>query len=169
MKKLLLLALTLFFYITLGVLSWVIGESIINIVGYPFNVLVWVAIVCGIIYAYRKDKDGMYQLFKDVHQSNLDDIEEQQLEEKVDAVNVKKEIQISLKKIFKNTIGLVIAALIVWIVGLAFGIFEFNDGSFKYLILSVPGVLIVAYLIVKSYSIIRILFTVDVEQKQEAK
>jgi hypothetical protein len=81
MKKLLLHALSLFFYVTLGVLSWVIGESITDIVGYPLNVLVWVAIVCSIIYAYRKDKDGMYQLFKDIHQSNLDEIAEQEKEE----------------------------------------------------------------------------------------
>jgi hypothetical protein len=81
MKKLILLALTIFFYITLGVLGWVIGESITNIVGYPLNVLVWVAIIFSIIYIHRKNKDGMYQLFKDVHQSNLDDIEEQEKEE----------------------------------------------------------------------------------------
>ena len=155
MKKLLLHALTLFFYLTLGVLSWVIGESIVDIFGYPLNVLVWVAIVCSIIYAYRKDKDGMYQLFKDIHQSNLDDIEEQQPKENTGSISVKKEIQTSLKDIFKNTIGLTIVALIIWVLGMAFGVFEFNDGSFKYLILSVPGVLIVAYLIVKSFSIIK--------------
>ena len=68
---------------------------------------------------------------------------------------MKKEIQTSLKKIFKNIIGLGITASILWVVGLAFGIFEYNDGSFKYLILSVPGILIVAYLIVKSFSVIK--------------
>ena len=158
MKKLLLHALTLFFYVTLGVLSWVIGESITDIVGYPLNVLVWVAIVCSIIYAYRKDKDGIYQLFKDVHQSNLEDIESHQLQENTESISVKKEIQTSLKDIFKNTIGLTIVALIMWVLGLAFGVFEFNDGSFKYLILSVPGILIVAYLIVKSFSVIKGMF-----------
>ena len=169
MKKILLLAITILFYIVLGVLGWVISQSLTNIVGFPSNVLVWVAILCSIIYAYRKNKDGMYQLFKDIHQSNLDDIEEHQLEENIESISVKKEVQTSLKKIFKNTIGLGIAASILWVVGLAFGIVEFNDGSFKYLILSVPGVLIVSYLIVKSYSITRVLFTADVEQKQEAK
>jgi len=169
MKKLLLLALTLFFFITLGVLSWVIGESIINIASYPYDVLIWIGIMLGFIYLARNEKDSLVHIFKDIHQSNLDDIEEHQLEENIESISVKKEVQTSLKKIFKNTIGLGIAASILWVVGLAFGIVEFNDGSFKYLILSVPGVLIVSYLIVKSYSITRVLFTADVEQKQEAK
>ena len=38
------------------------------------------AIIGGMSYIFRKDEDGMYQLFKDVHQSNLDDIEKQELE-----------------------------------------------------------------------------------------
>ena len=81
MKKILLLAITILFYIVLGVLGWVISQSLTNIVGFPSNVLVWVAILCSIIYAYRKNKDGMFQLFKDIHQSNLDDIEKQEKEE----------------------------------------------------------------------------------------
>ena len=169
MKKILLLAITILFYIVLGVLGWVISQSLTNIVGFPSNVLVWVAILCSIIYAYRKNKDGMYQLFKDIHQSNLDDIEEYQLEENTESIGVKKEIQTSLKKIFKNIIGLGIAASILWVVGLAFGIFEYNDGSFKYLILSVPGILIIAYLIVKSFSVIRDFFTANEVQKKEVE
>ena len=155
MKKLLLLALTLFFFITLGVLSWVIGESIINIASYPYDVLIWIGIMLGFIYLARNEKDSLVHIFKDVHQSNLEDIESQQLEENTESISVRKEIQTSLKEIFKNTIRLTIVALIIWVLGLAFGVFEFNDGSFKYLILSVPGVLIVAYLIVKSFSIIK--------------
>ena len=81
MKKTLLLAITILFYLILGVLGWGISQSLTDIVGFPSNVLVGVAIVCSIIYAYRKNKDGMYQLFKDIHQSNLDDIEKQEKEE----------------------------------------------------------------------------------------
>ena len=139
-----------------------------QLASYPYDVLIGIGIMLGFIYLARNEKDSIINIFKDVHQSNLDEIEEQQLEENTESISVKKEIQIPLKKIFKNTIGLGIAALIVWVVGLAFSIFEFNDGSFKYLILSVPGVLIVSYLIVKSYSIIRVLFTAEAEQKQEA-
>ena len=109
----------------------------------------------GFIYLARNEKDSIVNIFKDVHQSNLEDIESHHLEENTESISVKKEIQTSLKEIFKNTIGLTIVALIIWVLGLAFGVFEFNDGSFKYLILSVPGILIVAYLIVKSFSVIK--------------
>ena len=169
MKKLLLHALTLFFYLTLGVLSWVIGESIINIASYPYDVLIWIGIMLGFIYLARNEKDSLVHIFKDVHQSNLEDIESHHLEENTESISVKKEIQTSLKKIFKNIIGLGIAASILWVVGLAFGIFEYNDGSFKYLILSVPGVLIIAYLIVKSFSVVRDFFTADEVQKKEVE
>jgi len=37
--------------------------------------------VCASIWFNRRDKDGLYRLFKDTHQSNLDDIESQELEE----------------------------------------------------------------------------------------
>ena len=120
-----------------------------QLASYPYDVLIMIGMFLGFIYLARNEKDSLFNMFKEVHQSNLDDIEEQQLEEKTESISVIKEIQTSLKKIFKSAIGLGIAASILWVVGLAFGIFEFNDGSFKYLILSVPGVLIVAYLIVK--------------------
>ena len=61
MKKILLLAITILFYIVLGVLGWVISQSLTNIVGFPSNVLVWVAILCSIIYAYRKNKDAKWE------------------------------------------------------------------------------------------------------------
>ena len=124
-------------------------DSILELASYPYDILIGIGMLLGFIYLARNEKDSLVHIFKEVHQSNLDDIEEHQLEENIESISVKKEIQIPLKKIFKNTIGLGIAASILWVVGLAFGIFEFNDGSFKYLIFSVPGVLIVAYLIVK--------------------
>ena len=124
-------------------------DSIMQLASYPYDVLIWIGVLLGFIYLARNEKDSLVHIFKDIHQSNLEDIESQQLEENTESVSVRKEIQTSLKKIFKNTIGLGIAASILWLVGLTFGIFEFNDGSFKYLIFSVPGVLIVAYLIVK--------------------
>ena len=56
----------------------------------------------GFIYLARNEKDSFVQILKDVHQSNLDDIEEYQLEENTKSISVQKEIQTSLKKIFKN-------------------------------------------------------------------
>ena len=130
-------------------------DTILELASYPNDILIWIGMMLGFIYLARNEKDSLVHIFKDVHQSNLEDIESHQLEENTESISVKKEIQTSLKEIFKNTIGLTIVALIIWVLGLAFGVFEFNDGSFKYLILSVPGVLIVAYLIVKSFSVIK--------------
>ena len=41
----------------------------------------FIALICVYIWLTRDDKDGFYRLFKDTHQSNLDDIERQELEE----------------------------------------------------------------------------------------
>ena len=123
-------------------------DSILELASYPYDILIGIGMLLGFIYLARNEKDSLVHTLKEVHKSNLEDIEGQQLEENTESISVKKEIQTSLKEIFKNIIGLTIVALIIWVVGLAFGIFEFNDGSFKYLILSVPGVLIFAYLIV---------------------
>jgi hypothetical protein len=144
-------------------------DTILELASYPYDVLIWIGMMLGFIYLARNEKDSLVHIFKEVHQSNLDDIEEHQLEEKKESISVKKEIQTSLREILKNTIGLTIVALIIWVLGLAFGVFEFNDGSFKYLILSVPGVLIITYLIVKSFSVIRDFFTADEVQKKEVE
>ena len=130
-------------------------DTILELASYPNDILIMIGMLLGFTYLARNEKDSIVNIFKDVHQSNLEDIESHQLEENTESISVKKEIQTSLKEIFKNTIGLTIVALIIWVLGLAFGVFEFNDGSFKYLILSVPGVMIVAYLIVKSFSVIK--------------
>ena len=144
-------------------------DTILELASYPYDVLIGIGMLVGFIYLARNEKDSLVHIFKDVHQSNLEDIESHQLEENTESISVKKEIQTSLKEIFKNTIGLTTVALIIWVLGLAFGVFEFNDGSFKYLILSVPGVLIITYLIVKSFSVIRDFFTADEVQKKEVE
>ena len=41
----------------------------------------FIALICFYIWLTKDDKDGLYRLFKDTHQSNLDDIERQELEE----------------------------------------------------------------------------------------
>ena len=144
-------------------------DTVLELATYPYDVLVWIGMLVGFIYLARNEKDSIFNIFKDVHQSNLEDIESHHLEENTESISVKKEIQTSLKEIFKNTIGLTIVALIIWVLGMAFGVFEFNDGSFKYLILSVPGILIIAYLIVKSFSVVRDFFTADEVQKKEVE
>ena len=172
MMKKLINSLGLFlFFLAFFLVGLFFMDSIIQLASYPYDVLIWIGVLLGFIYLARNEKDSLVHIFKDIHQSNLDDIEEHQLEETIESISVKKEIQIPLKKIFKNIIRLGIAASIVWVVGLAFGIFEFNDGSFKYLILSVPGVLIFAYLIVKFSTTLKDIFhNSDIEdhEKEEA-
>ena len=145
-------------------------DSILELASYPYDILIGIGMFIGFIYLARNEKDSLVHTLKEVHQSNLDDIESHQLEENTESISVKKEIQTSLKEIFKNTIGLTIVALIIWVLGLAFGVFEFNDGSFKYLILSVPGVLIVAYLIVKLPTTLKDVFhNSDYEDQEKEK
>ena len=158
MKKLLNSLGLFMFFLAFFLIGLFFIDSILELASYPYDILIGIGMMLGFIYLARNEKDSIVNIFKDVHQSNLDDIEENQLEENIESISVNKEIQTSLKKIFKNIIGLGIAASILWLVGLTFGIFEFNDGSFKYLIFSVPGVLIVAYLIVKSYSVVKDMF-----------
>jgi hypothetical protein len=78
MKKLLL---TLFK--SLGFIAFIlIGFIAISLLGdFVGELPLFIAIICIIVWLTRDDKDGFYRLFKDTHQSNLDDIERQQLEE----------------------------------------------------------------------------------------
>ena len=78
MKKLLL---TLFK--SLGfIVCIIIGVIAISLLDYFVGALpLFITLICVYIWLTRNDKDGFYRLFKDTHQSNLDDIERQQLEE----------------------------------------------------------------------------------------
>jgi len=55
-----------------------------------------IIILCMYIWFGRRNKYGLYSFFKDIHQSNLDDIERQQLEDPVDEVVVKEQISNSV-------------------------------------------------------------------------
>ena len=54
------------------------------------------------IWLSRNYKYGLYRLFKDIHQNNLDDIEQQQPEEPVDEVVVKEQISNSVAAVCYN-------------------------------------------------------------------
>ena len=78
MKKLLtflLLSLGFIVFILIGF----IAISLLN--NFVAELPLFIALICIYIWLTRKDKDGFYRLFKDTHQSNLDDIERQKLEE----------------------------------------------------------------------------------------
>ena len=78
MKKLLL---TLFK--SLGfIVCIIIGFIAISLLGdFVGELPLFIAIICFVVWLTRDDKDCFYRLFKDTHQSNLDDIERQQLED----------------------------------------------------------------------------------------
>jgi len=78
MKKLLLIL-----FESLGFIVFIIiGVIAISLLGdFVGELPLFIAIICIYIWLTRDDKDGFYRLFKDTHQSNLDDIQRQQLEE----------------------------------------------------------------------------------------
>jgi hypothetical protein len=60
----------------------IIGFIAISLLGdFVGELPLFIAIICIYIWLTRDDKDGFYRLFKDTHQSNLDDIKRQELEE----------------------------------------------------------------------------------------
>ena len=83
MKKLLL---TLFK--SLGfIVCILIGFIAISLLGdFVGELPLFIALLVLYTWFGRHDEDGLYRLFKDTHQSNLDDIERQQLEEQEDEV-----------------------------------------------------------------------------------
>ena len=81
MKKLLI-----FLLLSLGFISGLISGLLISLftmslLSFGAGLTLWVTLICVYIWGTRNDKDGFYRLFKDTHQSNLDDIERQELEE----------------------------------------------------------------------------------------
>ena len=57
-------------------------DTILELASYPNDILIWIGMMIGFIYLARNEKDSLVHSLKETHQSNLDDIEEQQPEEK---------------------------------------------------------------------------------------
>jgi len=77
MKKLLI-----FLLLSLGFISGLLISSFtMSLLSFGAGLTLWITLICVYIWGTRDDKDGFYRLFKDTHQSNLDDIERQELEE----------------------------------------------------------------------------------------
>jgi hypothetical protein len=56
-------------------------DTILELASYPYDVLIWIGMMLGFIYLARNEKDSLIHTLKEVHQSNLDDIEQQEKEE----------------------------------------------------------------------------------------
>ena len=76
--------------------SYFFWEHVGSILDFGEYLFMWLIVVCSLIWFGRRNKDGIYRIFKDIHQSNLDDIEQQQLEEPVDEVIVTEQISNSV-------------------------------------------------------------------------
>jgi len=72
--------------------GYLLSQHIFSIFDGGEGLFILLVMVCASIWFNRHDKDGLYRLFKDIHQSNLNDIEQQQLEEPLDEVIVKEQI-----------------------------------------------------------------------------
>ncbi len=48
---------------------------------WELSLILWIALLVLYTWFGRHDEDGLYRLFKDIHQSNLDDIKRQELED----------------------------------------------------------------------------------------
>lgn len=72
----------IFLLLSLGFISGLLIISFaVSLLSFGAGLTLWVTLICVYIWATRNDKDSFYRLFKDTHQSNLDDIERQELEE----------------------------------------------------------------------------------------
>ena len=56
-------------------------DTILELASYPNDILIWIGMMLGFIYLARNEKDSFVNIFKEVHQSNLDEIAEQEKEE----------------------------------------------------------------------------------------
>jgi hypothetical protein len=81
MKKLLIFLLLSLGFISGFISGLLISAFTMSLLSFGAGLTLWVTLICVYIWGTRNDKDGFYRLFKDIHQSNLDDIERQELEE----------------------------------------------------------------------------------------
>ena len=71
-----------FLLLSLGFIVFIlIGSFTSSLLSFGEGLTLLITLICVYIWGTRNDKDGFYRLFKDTHQSNLDDIERQELEE----------------------------------------------------------------------------------------
>jgi len=80
MKKL-ITALSILIFLGYLVGGYFLGQHISSVLNYSEGLFVFIVLIGASIWFGRRNKDGIYRIFKDTHQSNLDDIERQELEE----------------------------------------------------------------------------------------
>jgi len=78
--KRLITALSILIFLGYLIGGYFLGQHISSVLNYSEGLFVFIALICISIWFGRRNKDGIYRLLKDTHQSNLDDIERQELE-----------------------------------------------------------------------------------------
>ena len=138
----LITALSILIFLGFVVGGYLLSQHIFSIFDGGDGLFILLVMVCASIWFNRRDKDGLYRLFKDIHQSNLDDIEQQQLEEQVDQTVVKEQLKTSLE-----TTALVSLIFYFLMCGILF-IFVSDLGLVNWLILLsvIPTILILGFL-----------------------
>ena len=81
MKKILTYIGLFLFFLAFFLIGLFFMDSIMRLASYPYDVLILIGMLVGFIYLARNEKDSLIHILKEVHQSNLDDIEEQEKEE----------------------------------------------------------------------------------------
>ena len=81
MKKLLAYFGLFLFFLAFFLVGLFFMDSIMQLASYPYDVLIMIGMMLGFIYLARNERDSLVHILKEVHQSNLDDIEEQEKEE----------------------------------------------------------------------------------------
>ena len=69
------------FYSSFFLIGLFFIDTILELASYPNDIIIWIGMMLGFIYLARNEKDSLVHIFKEIHQSNLDDIEEQEKEE----------------------------------------------------------------------------------------
>ena len=102
----LITVLSILIFLSFIVGGYLLSKHIFSIFVGGEGLFIWLTILSATIWFGRHNKDSIYRLLKDIHQSNLDDIEQQQLKEPVDEVIVKEQISNSVAavKIFWFTL-----------------------------------------------------------------
>ena len=61
--------------------GYLLSQHIFSIFVGGEGLFIWLTMLCASIWFGRHNKDSIYRLFKDIHQSNLEDIERQELKD----------------------------------------------------------------------------------------
>jgi len=98
MKKL-ITALSILIFLGYLIGGYFLGQHISSVLDYGEGLFVFIVLIGASIWFGRRNKDGIYRLLQDTHQSNLDDIERQELEDPVEQTEVKEQIKTSLETV----------------------------------------------------------------------